>query len=114
MVEVTNQSHEKPVEHQYTVSIDDGTDDLMTCTCPHHVHRAAYCKHMAAVENATDDGTLDAFPSDDDETDKRETAECDCDGLVWLRVLAVRAGRPQETAELTTASARNFNSVSDY
>ncbi|ODR79865.1 hypothetical protein BG842_04975 [Haladaptatus sp. W1] len=37
----------------------------MACTCPHHVHRTAYCKHMA-VENATDDGTLNAFPSEDE------------------------------------------------
>ncbi|MFH5801894.1 hypothetical protein [Haladaptatus sp. CMAA 1911] len=33
----------------------------MACTCPHHVHRNAYCKHMAAVETATDDVTLNAF-----------------------------------------------------
>ncbi|MCO8245409.1 MULTISPECIES: hypothetical protein [unclassified Haladaptatus] len=36
----------------------------MTCTCPHHVHGNAVCKHMAAVETAADDGTLDAFPSE--------------------------------------------------
>ncbi|MFH5802252.1 hypothetical protein [Haladaptatus sp. CMAA 1911] len=41
------------------------TEEPMACTCPHHFHRNAFCKHMAAVENATDDGTLDAFPSDD-------------------------------------------------
>ena len=34
----------------------------MACTCPHHAHRNVSCKHMAAVENATDDGTLNAFP----------------------------------------------------
>ncbi len=34
---------------------------------------------MAAVENATDDGTLDAFPSE--EKDDPEPADCDCDGL---------------------------------
>jgi hypothetical protein len=51
------------------VSIDDVTENLMGCTCPHHVHRNAFCKHMAAVENATDDGTLEAFPSEDDEDD---------------------------------------------
>ncbi len=39
----------------------------MACTCPHHVHRNAFCKHMAAVENATDDGKPEAFPSEDDE-----------------------------------------------
>ncbi|WP_255767662.1 hypothetical protein [Haladaptatus halobius] len=43
----------------------------MACTCPHHVHRNAYCKHMTAVENAADDDTLTAFLSDD-ETDKDE------------------------------------------
>jgi hypothetical protein len=35
---------------------------------------------MAAVENATDDGTLDAFPSEDDEDDAK-LEDCDCDGL---------------------------------
>ncbi|MFH5802082.1 SWIM zinc finger family protein [Haladaptatus sp. CMAA 1911] len=79
MVEVTNESHENPAEHQYTVSIDDVTHELMTCTCPHHVHWNAFCKHMVAVENATDDGTLDAFPSEDD--NDTEPAECDCDDL---------------------------------
>ncbi|GAA0236721.1 SWIM zinc finger family protein [Haladaptatus pallidirubidus] len=55
------------------------TDELMAYTCPHHVHHTAFCKHMAAVENATDDGTLDAFPSaDEDDTDPED---CDCDGL---------------------------------
>ncbi|WP_227379737.1 hypothetical protein [Haladaptatus halobius] len=39
----------------------------------------AYCKHMAAVENATDDGTLDAFPSEDE--DDADSDDCDCDGL---------------------------------
>ncbi|WP_458191035.1 SWIM zinc finger family protein [Haladaptatus sp. NG-WS-4] len=78
-VEVTNESHENPAAHQYTVSIDDVTDELMACTCPHHVHRNAYCKHMAAVENATDDGTLEAFPSENE--DDAESEDCDCDGL---------------------------------
>ncbi|MFB9808044.1 SWIM zinc finger family protein [Haladaptatus pallidirubidus] len=41
------------------------TEELMSCTCPHHVHRNTYCKHMAAVESATDDGTLEAFPSEE-------------------------------------------------
>ncbi|WP_227357306.1 SWIM zinc finger family protein [Haladaptatus salinisoli] len=83
LIDVTNESHENPEEHQYVVSIDDVTHELMACTCPHHIHRNAYCKHMAAVETATDDGTLEAFPSEDDETDEddAEPAECDCDGL---------------------------------
>ncbi|WP_227377842.1 hypothetical protein [Haladaptatus halobius] len=48
--------------HLYVVILDAVTYDLMACTCPHHVHRTAYCKHMTVVETATDDGTLDAFP----------------------------------------------------
>jgi hypothetical protein len=52
---------------------------------------------MAAVENATDDGTLDAFPSDDDEDeDNAEPEDCDCDGLggfpCWP---CVRTGRTE-------------------
>ncbi|WP_227377991.1 SWIM zinc finger family protein [Haladaptatus halobius] len=80
MVDVTNESHENPAEHQYTVSIDDVTNELMACTCPHHLHRTAFCKHMAAVDNATDDGTLDIFSSNNGE-DGAEPADCDCDGL---------------------------------
>ncbi|WP_458190240.1 SWIM zinc finger family protein [Haladaptatus sp. NG-WS-4] len=80
LVEVTNESHENPANHQYTVSIDGVTEELMACTSPHHVHRNAFCKHMAAVETATDDGTLDAFPSEDDEADT-ESEGYDCDGL---------------------------------
>ncbi|MFH5800399.1 SWIM zinc finger family protein [Haladaptatus sp. CMAA 1911] len=78
MVEVTNESHENPAEHQYVVTLDDVTEELMACTCPHHVHRNAFCKHMAAVETATKDRTLDAFPSEDDES---ELEDCDCEGL---------------------------------
>ncbi len=51
----------------------DVTNELIACTCPHHVHRNAYCKHMAAVATATDDVTLDAFPSEDD--DYRDTTK---------------------------------------
>ncbi|GAA0242682.1 hypothetical protein ACFFQF_19740 [Haladaptatus pallidirubidus] len=52
----------------------------MPCTCPLHVHRDACRKHLAAVENATDDGTLDAFPPEDDKEDA-EPEDYDCDGL---------------------------------
>ncbi|EFW92348.1 zinc finger SWIM domain protein [Haladaptatus paucihalophilus DX253] len=96
-VEVTNESHDNPADHQYVVTLDDVTGKAMACTCPHHVHRSAFCKHMTAVENATDDGTLTAFPSDD-ETDENDTesAECDCDGLngfpCWP---CVRTGRKE-------------------
>ena len=78
-IEVTTERHDKPADHQYTVSIDDVTDELMACTCPHHVHRNAFCKHMAAVEKATENGTLNAFPSEDE--DETEPEDCDCNGL---------------------------------
>jgi hypothetical protein len=91
MVEVTN---ENPEECQYVVSIDDVTDKLMACTCPHHIHRNAVCKHMTAVENAADDGTLDTFPSEDD--NNAEPAECDCDGLSGFPCWpCVRTGRKE-------------------
>jgi hypothetical protein len=61
------------------VTLDDVTGEAMACTCPHHVHRSAFCKHMAAVENATNDGTLTAFPSEDEYDTEPE--DCDCDGL---------------------------------
>jgi hypothetical protein len=98
LIQVTNTSHENPAEHQYVVTLDDVTGDAMACTCPHHVHRNAFCKHMAAVETARDDGTLTAFPSDDDETDEDDaaSAECECDGLdgfpCWP---CVRTGREE-------------------
>jgi hypothetical protein len=62
------------------VSTDDVTEELMACTCPHHVPRNTFCKHMVAVETATDDGTLEAFPSEDNEDDA-ELEDCDCEGL---------------------------------
>ncbi|SIR96407.1 SWIM zinc finger [Haladaptatus litoreus] len=76
------------------MSIDDVTDELMACTCPHHVHRNAFCKHMAAVENVTDDGALEVFPSEDDSD--VEPDDCDCEGLngfpCWP---CVRTGRTE-------------------
>ncbi|WP_227378367.1 SWIM zinc finger family protein [Haladaptatus halobius] len=69
------------------------TEKLMACTCPHHVHRNAFCKHMAAVVKASNDGTLEAFPSEDGEA---EQEKCDCDGLngfpCWP---CVRTGRKE-------------------
>ncbi|WP_227357318.1 SWIM zinc finger family protein [Haladaptatus salinisoli] len=107
MVDVTNESHDTPADHQYVVTLDDVTGEAMACTCPHHVHRSAFCKHMTAVETATDDGTLDVFLSEDDEEDEEtdETdeddaapAECDCDGLngfpCWPCVRARRKELP--------------------
>ncbi|MFH5801772.1 hypothetical protein [Haladaptatus sp. CMAA 1911] len=54
---------------------------MMVCTCPHHVHRTAFCKHMTAIENAADDTKPD---------------NCACDGLgdfpYWP---CVRTGRKE-------------------
>jgi hypothetical protein len=54
---------------------------------------------MAAVKTATDDRTLDAFLSEDDDEDNEddtESSECDCDGLggspCWP---CVRTGRKE-------------------
>ncbi|MFH5801869.1 SWIM zinc finger family protein [Haladaptatus sp. CMAA 1911] len=70
------------------------TDELMACTSPHHVHRNAFCKHMVAVENTTNDGTLEAFHREDEDDTKPDN--CDCDGLgdfpCWL---CVRTGRTE-------------------
>ena len=79
LVDATNESYDKPAAHQHVVSIDDVTDELMACTCPHHVHRNAFCEHMAAVETATEEGTLDVFQLEDD--NETEPEDCDCDGL---------------------------------
>ncbi|GAA5064317.1 hypothetical protein ACFFQF_17765 [Haladaptatus pallidirubidus] len=104
LVEVTNESHENPTDHQYVVSFDDVTGKLMACTCLHYVHRSAFCKHMAAVETATDNGTLTAFPLDGDNV---ESEGCDYDGLGgfrlrprWLPVLRMRAHGSEGIASL--------------
>lgn len=49
--------------------LDTETGNVLTCTCPRHVHWSAFCKHMAAVEDATADSSLDAVPADDDTSD---------------------------------------------
>ncbi len=38
-------------EHTYTVTLDE--NGAVECTCPHFTYRVAYCKHMAAVDQAT-------------------------------------------------------------
>ncbi|MCO8256581.1 SWIM zinc finger family protein [Haladaptatus sp. AB618] len=72
LIDVIIGGNEHPADNHYRTSIDDVTHELMACTCPHHVHRTA-------VENATDDGTLEAFSSED--KDDADPAECDCDDL---------------------------------
>ena len=44
-----------------------------------HIHCNAFCKHIAAVETATDDETLDIFPLEDD--NNAELEDYDCEGL---------------------------------
>jgi hypothetical protein len=65
-VEVTNESHENPADHQYTVSIDGVTHERMACTCPHHIHCTAYCKHMAAVAERNGSHEIAAFNTNSD------------------------------------------------
>ncbi|WP_227379556.1 SWIM zinc finger family protein [Haladaptatus halobius] len=66
LVDVTNECHENPADHQYTVSTDDVTGELMACTCPHQVHRNAYCKHMAAVAERNGSHEVAAFNTNSD------------------------------------------------
>ncbi|WP_175424246.1 hypothetical protein [Haladaptatus sp. W1] len=51
---------------------------------------------MAAVETATDDRTVEVFPSEDDNDTEPEDCDCDCDGLggfpCWP---CVRTGRKE-------------------
>jgi hypothetical protein len=74
-------------------ALKDIEDRLMACTCPHYVHRTAFCKHISAVENAIEEGTLDAFPSEDNGDD---TEPEDCENLggfpCWP---CVRTGRKE-------------------
>jgi hypothetical protein len=48
---VTNVSYgdEEKEEHRYVVTVENGV--VWGCTCPHHQHRSARCKHMRATEN---------------------------------------------------------------
>ena len=48
---VTNVSYEEDEQedHRYVVCVDDGF--VESCTCPHHQHRDAFCKHMRATED---------------------------------------------------------------
>jgi hypothetical protein len=36
LIHATNESHENPADHQYTVSIDDVAEELMACMCLQH------------------------------------------------------------------------------
>ena len=36
-------------DHRYVVTVENGV--AWSCTCPHHRHRSARCKHMRAVAN---------------------------------------------------------------
>jgi hypothetical protein len=48
---VTNVSYgaDEADEHRYVVSVENGV--AWSCTCPHHKHRSARCKHIRATEN---------------------------------------------------------------
>jgi hypothetical protein len=48
---VTNVSYgsREADEHRYVVTVENGV--AWSCTCPHHQHRSARCKHMRATED---------------------------------------------------------------
>ena len=50
-------------EHRYVVTVENGV--AWSCTCPHHKHRSARCKHMRASE--TRDAVLLAASTTDEE-----------------------------------------------
>ncbi|WP_266082004.1 hypothetical protein [Haladaptatus caseinilyticus] len=64
LIDGINKSNDNPNEYQYVVTPDHVTEDEIAYICPHYVHCNAGCKHMAAVEPETDDGTHEAFPSE--------------------------------------------------
>ena len=49
---VTNVSYgvDEADEHRYVVTVENGV--VWACTCLHHQHRSARCKHMRATENS--------------------------------------------------------------
>ena len=49
-VNVCNKSHNDDKNHTYSVAVSDG--EVVGCSCPHHVHRGAHCKHMRSVINS--------------------------------------------------------------
>lgn len=49
-VNVCNKSHNNDANHTYSVEVNDG--EAVGCSCPHHVHRDAHCKHQVAVEQS--------------------------------------------------------------
>jgi hypothetical protein len=49
-VNVCNRSHNDDSNHTYSLEVADG--EATGCSCPHHVHRGATCKHMIAVSNS--------------------------------------------------------------
>ena len=60
---VANESYKKKYvyKHTYTVTVDGR--DAVSCTCPHHRHREAFCKHMQATEKTIEcDDCIGDFP----------------------------------------------------
>ena len=51
VVNVRNDSYgDDAGDHVYSVEVNDG--EAVGCSCPHHVHRGAHCKHQIAVEQS--------------------------------------------------------------
>lgn len=47
-VNIKNVSY-KESGHTYTITVHDG--EPVSCTCPHHEHRDAFCKHLEATQD---------------------------------------------------------------
>ncbi|GAA0242656.1 hypothetical protein ACFFQF_23035 [Haladaptatus pallidirubidus] len=46
------------------------TNGSLACTCPHPVYSQSSYKHTAVAKNATNDGTLETFSSDDNDDER--------------------------------------------
>ena len=47
-VNVANLSHNDDSSHTYSVKVENSVAE--SCSCPHHQHRSARCKHMISVD----------------------------------------------------------------
>jgi len=94
-VNIRNSSYSNG-NHTYSVEVSDG--ETVGCSCPHHQHRDAHCKHQVAVEQspivlssvaatqvgrvATDGGQDESEESDREETECHHTTDDPNDCLI--------------------------------
>ena len=130
VVNVANQSYgDDAGDHVYSVEVNDG--EAVGCSCPHHVHRGAHCKHQVAVENspivlssasaasatrevATDGGREECVEcgSSHGEIHEKYGGRCALCGVKALRDDGhplTRDDEPEPGAEVTGSEAPDFN-----